>query len=55
MDEMPADARTADDSTPPRAPAWVWILLVGLAVVAAAVLLGMVLLGGDHGPGRHGS
>lgn len=55
MDQTPSEARTSDDSTLPRAPIWVWILLIGLAVIAAAVLLGMVVLGGDHGPGRHGS
>jgi hypothetical protein len=33
-----------------------WVKLLGLIVVVALVLLVMVLLliGGEHGPGRHG-
>ena len=35
-------------------PRWVkWFLLVGLIVLVAVVML--LVFGGDHGPGRHGS
>lgn len=38
---------------PPGMPAWVKLLVIAVLVVVVATVLAMVLLGGDHGPGRH--
>ena len=38
---------------PPARPAWVvWMAIVMVALVLAAIAV-MVLLPGEHGPGRH--
>ncbi len=50
-DEPSAQEPASEDT---RAPAWVRLLLIGLAIVAAVAIIAMVLLGGEHGPGRHG-
>ena len=44
-----------DDAAGPQAgmPRWVKWFLVGAAVVVGVGLLVMVLVGGEHGPGRH--
>lgn len=34
-------------------PSWVKYLLLGLATAAVLAVLVMLLVGGDHGPGRH--
>lgn len=51
-EEQPA-AGPATDGTPPPRPQWVRWLLVALAVAILAVLVVMLVSGGDHGPGRH--
>jgi hypothetical protein len=38
---------------PPGAPRWVKLLGIALALVVVAAMVAMLLLGGDHGPGRH--
>jgi len=35
-------------------PRWVKLMAVALAVLVVVAVLSMLLLGGDHGPGRHG-
>ena len=50
MTDPENDQQTA---RPPAAPAWVKLLMIGIAVAVAVVLIAMVLIGGEHGPGRH--
>jgi hypothetical protein len=38
-------------STPPPAPRWVKVF--GIIFIVLLLLIGIVLLTGDHGPGRH--
>lgn len=40
---------------PPGMPVWVKYLLGALVAVALLAVLAMLLVGGDHGPGRHGA
>ena len=40
--------------TPPGAPAWVKWLGIGVAVAVVLLVVVMLVVGGDHGPGRHG-
>ena len=55
MVDRPDDPSTPEPgSVDTGMPAWVRYLLIGVAVAAAVVVIAMVLLGGDHGPGRHG-
>ena len=42
------------DDTPPGLPSWVKYLLLGLLAVVLIAVLAMLVVGGDHGPGRHG-
>ncbi|WP_165821192.1 hypothetical protein [Nocardioides gansuensis] len=39
---------------PPGVPRWVRLLALGLVVALVAVVVVMLLVGGEHGPGRHG-
>lgn len=48
----PAGDRAPDSH--PGLPRWVRLLVIVGLVAVAVMVLGMVLLGGDHGPGRHG-
>ena len=48
----PMDEPTTDD--PPRLPGWVKLLILGAVTVVVALVLVMLLVGGDHGPGLHG-
>ncbi len=47
------DQRGAED-VPPSMPKWVQYLLLGVAAVIVIAILATLILGGDHGPGRHG-
>jgi hypothetical protein len=47
------DPRHGTDA-PPRAPGWVKAFAVGVLIVALLVIVAMLLMGGEHGPGRHG-
>ena len=38
----------------PAAPRWVKLMGLALAVLVVVVVLAMLLIGGGHGPGRHG-
>ena len=39
---------------PPGVPRWVKMLTVGALIVVVALVLAMVIAGGEHGPGMHG-
>jgi hypothetical protein len=52
-DDDEAAALSGSDSGQLGPPRWVRWSLIVLAVVAAAVLIGSLLMGGQHGPGRH--
>ena len=41
--------------TPPSTPRWVKNLLWALLAVVVVAVLVMLIAGGEHGPGRHGS
>lgn len=43
-----------DSGRPPALPRWVVALAVGALAVVVVLVLAMVLLGGEHGPGMHG-
>jgi hypothetical protein len=46
-----------DDRTqhgPPGLPRWVKLLAIGVIVAVVVLVLVMLLIGGEHGPGRHG-
>lgn len=47
------DQRGAGD-VPPSMPQWVKYLLLGVAAVVVIAILAMLVVGGNHGPGRHG-
>lgn len=42
-----------DGRVPPRMPRWAKVLAIGALVVVAALVIAMLVAGGDHGPGRH--
>ncbi|MGH3351997.1 MAG: hypothetical protein ACRDPS_15120 [Nocardioides sp.] len=52
-DEPKPTAPSAD--VPPGMPSWVKYLLGALLVVVLLAVLAMFVVGGDHGPGRHGA
>ena len=39
---------------PPVLPHWVKLLAIGAVVALAVLVMAMLLLGGEHGPGMHG-
>ena len=51
MDE--ATGASAPPEQPPGVPRWVKLMGVALAALVVVAVLAMLLLGGDHGPGRH--
>jgi hypothetical protein len=53
-DDQPPIGSGVDHAVPPKTPSWVKYLLLGLLVVVVLVVLAMLLVGGEHGPGRHG-
>ncbi len=53
-EERPTVEGSSNAGGPPRVPGWVKVLGVALLVLLAAVVVLMVLgVGGEHGPGRH--
>jgi hypothetical protein len=44
----------ATQDGPPGVPGWVKGLAFGAVMVLLAIVLVMLVVGGDHGPGRHG-
>jgi hypothetical protein len=51
MDEPVGASATPEE--PPGMPRWVKLMGVTLVVLVVVAVLAMMLLGGDHGPGRH--
>lgn len=41
------------DEAPPGMPSWVKYLLLGLLAAIVIAVLAMLVVGGNHGPGRH--
>jgi hypothetical protein len=50
---MNVDDRSEGDDSPPGVPRWVQVMAILLAVVLGLAVLVILLVGGDHGPGRH--
>ncbi|MER6974525.1 hypothetical protein ABT304_25945 [Nocardioides sp. NPDC000445] len=54
----PGDNQTptasGEHEMPPGMPSWVKLLLGALLAVIVLAVLAMILLGGEHRPGRHG-
>ena len=48
----PMDAQAPDG--PPGLPQWVKILALGVAMTLIVLVIVMLLVGGEHGPGMHG-
>lgn len=55
-DSLPSGAEGQGPLSPPRAPRWVKLSGITLAVVVLVMLVVMLIGGGpgEHGPGRHG-
>lgn len=53
-DDPPAIRDPATDEQPPGMPAWGKYLLLGSVAAVVLTVLAVLLVGGDHGPGRHG-
>ena len=39
---------------PPGLPRWVKLLALGVVIALIVLVVVMLLVGGEHGPGRHG-
>ncbi len=48
----PIEYRAPDG--PPGLPHWVKVLALGVVIAVVALVLVMLLVGGEHGPGMHG-
>jgi hypothetical protein len=53
-DDQGSSSSPVGDDAPPGVPAWVKYLFLGLLAVVVIAVLAMIVVGGDHGPGRHG-
>ena len=42
-----------DSESPPGVPRWVKILGIVTTIVILLAIVAMILVGGEHGPGRH--
>ena len=51
-DQRPIGSSVQD--LPPKLPSWVKYLLLGLLAAVVLAVLTMLVVGGEHGPGRHG-
>ena len=52
--DLPAEPSTETaEAEHPGLPRWVWVTGLFVAVLVLAVIAAMLLLGGEHGPGRH--
>ena len=38
---------------PPGVPTWVRLLAIGLLIALVLAVVAMLVVGGEHGPGRH--
>ncbi|QSR30614.1 hypothetical protein CFI00_08900 [Nocardioides sp. S5] len=54
-DKRPSGRTVHDDDVPPKMPSWVKYLLLGLLAAVVVAVLTMLVVGGEHGPGRHGA
>ena len=54
-DDKRPSGRTVRDDVPPKMPTWVKYLLLGLLAAVVVAGLTMLVVGGEHGPGRHGA
>ena len=45
---------TSEGVAPPGVPRWVKWLAATVLIVLLLLVFGMMLVGGEHGPGRHG-
>jgi len=54
MSEAPLSHDEQGPEQPPAPPRWVALLVIGALAVLVLLVLGMLLIGGDHGPGMHG-
>lgn len=43
----------SDSESPPGLPRWVKVFGVVTAIVILLAIVAMILVGGEHGPGRH--
>ena len=50
----PSQADSGTPDGPPGLPRWVKLLALGAVVVRTVLVVVMLLVGGEHGPGRHG-
>jgi hypothetical protein len=48
----PMNGRAPDG--PPGPPQWVKFLVIGVVVALALLVVAMLFVGGEHGPGMHG-
>ena len=57
MTESTPSSEAGADSTPshPGLPRWVKVSALVLATLVVALIIAMLLTGGDHGPARHGA
>jgi hypothetical protein len=53
-DDQGSISSPVDDDAPPGLPSWVKYLLLGLLAAVVIAVLAMLVVGGDHSPGRHG-
>jgi hypothetical protein len=55
MADTPRDADSGQehDGLPPRMPLWVKVFGLVLGVLVIAVVVVLLVAGGEHGPGRH--
>jgi hypothetical protein len=54
-DDQGSISSPVGDDAPPGMPPWVKYLLLGLLAIVVIAVLAMLVVGGDHGPGRHAS
>lgn len=52
-DDNQKSSVSSDLDGPPGMPSWVKYLLGALLAVVLLAVLAMLVVGGDHGPGRH--
>lgn len=53
MSKAPLSHDEQGPERPPAPPRWVGLLVIGALVVLVVLVMGMLLIGGEHGPGMH--
>lgn len=51
--DHPQSSGRDDQGGPPPTPRWVRYLVVALIALSGLAILAMLVIGGEHGPGRH--